>query len=220
MKQIIKDIYRVKYVTPEAGGVNVISLGFLTILLTISDFFMIEKYLKIKKERKLYVLFAIKTIVNILSYILLMWKYSNTVYSYSMLCFISLLSLISIEDVCSMKIDKFLSLALLVIGMITSFFVPGGSFWKIIIFAGIIAMVMYLFSVKSKEAVGKGDVICVTAVALCFTFNNVFSLMIYTLLTCLAFGLIQVAIKKINAKQGMPFVPFIVLGIFLTIIFI
>lgn len=197
-----------------------IGLGILTVLLIFADFFLIEKYLKIKRERKFYVLFTLKVIVNIVSYVLLIWKCSNTAYGYLMMLFISLLALISIEDAIRMKIDKLLSLILLTIGAVTSFFVPYGSFWKNIIFAGIIALVMYLFSVKSKEAVGKGDVICVTAATLCFTFNNVFSLMIYTLLASLVFGLVQLAMKKINTKQGMPFAPFIVLGIFLTLIFI
>ena len=197
-----------------------IGLGILTVLLIIADFFLIEKFLKIKKEKKFYLLFIIKAIINMVYYVLLIWKCSNTVYSYLMMCFISLLALISIEDAISMKIDKLLSLILLAIGTVTSFFVPSGCFWKIIIFAGIIALVMYLFSVKSKEAVGKGDVICVTAATLCFTFNNVFSMMIYTLLASLVFGIVQLAMKKINTKQGMPFAPFIVLGIFLTLIFI
>ena len=119
-----------------------------------------------------------------------------------------------------MNIDKLLSWILLIVGVITSFFVPLGTFWKIIAFSGIIALVMYLFSVKSKESVGKGDVICVTAATLCFSFNNVFSLMIYTLLASLIFGIVQVVMKKINAKEGMPFAPFIVLGILLTLFFV
>ena len=98
------------------GGVKVIGLVILTVLLVIIDFFLLGKYLNLNKEKKFYVLFAVKTIVNILNCTLLLWKCPNTAYSYFMLCFVSILSVISIEDACSMKIDRLLSWSLLAIG--------------------------------------------------------------------------------------------------------
>lgn len=196
-----------------------IILGILTLLLIVADFFLLGKFLKIDKGKKLYILFAVKAIVNIAGCLLLAWKCPNTVYSYMMICFISLLTLISIEDAHTMKIDKLFSWILLALGALTSFSVPDTVFWKVIAFSAVIGLIMYLFSVKSKEAVGKGDVICVMAATMCFSFNNVFSMMIYTLLSSLVFGIIQLIMKKINMKQGMPFVPFLVLGICLTLFF-
>lgn len=194
-----------------------IGLLLLTTVLSATDFFLIKKYLKTGKN--FYMMFTFKVFVNIASCLLLMQKYVNTAYSYFMLCFIWLSALVGVEDMYSMKIDKLLCLILLVVGTSTSFFVPGGKFWEIIAFSGIIAVILYLFSVRSKEAVGKGDVICITAATLCFTFGNVFSFLIYTLFADLVFGLFRLARKKITMKQGMPFVPFMVLGVFLTLMF-
>lgn len=189
------------------------------LILSVLEYFVLDKYFKIEKDKKFYIIYVSGVLANIAATVVLSLKFSDIVYSCLMLVYISLLFVIGSEDILKRRIDAILSLILVLLGIVISFFVPNGVFWKIILFSLIISAVMYLFAVKSNEAVGKGDVICIGAATLCFTFDNVFPLMIYTLIICLVYGLIQLLCKKIDVKQGMPFVPFLVVGMILTLIF-
>lgn len=193
-----------------------IQLSIIALLLTVADYFVLLRYLKVEKNKKFYGLYAAKIMLQG-SAMFVLSRHADTAYNALMMVHLSLLALIAIEDAISMQIDRLLSMLLLALGTVTALFVPGGTAWKIMLFAAVLSGVMYLFSVKSNDAVGKGDVICVGACALCFSFQNVFALMIYTLLSCLLYGTIQVLCKKISAKQGIPFIPFLVIGTMLTI---
>lgn len=188
------------------------------LVMTCAECLVCAKYLKTEKNLKTGVVYGLYTAFSAAAVIVLHLKHPNAVYNYLCVAFLGILKCLALEDMQKTEIDKILSVILLMFGFIIAFFVPSGTAWKIMLFTAILMLLMYLFHIKSKDALGKGDVICIGAATLCFTFENVFSLMIYTLVSCLIYGIIQVLLKKISAKQGIAFVPFLVIGIIMTFI--
>ena len=196
---------------------NIIIISAVSLVLAIVDYFMLTKYLQIKCDRKTLVLLVCGTVLNAITDV---WIVQNKGLAYALLMdiFVNLLIVMGIEDSSSKQIDSKLSVMSLALGIIISFFVPDSDFWKIIVISAVIGLALYLISKKSKEAIGKGDVICITATTLCFSLSNVFACIIYSLLICMIYGVIQLLRKKIDKKQSIPFIPFLILGILVTLI--
>lgn len=152
-------------------------------------------------------------------YVIFVTKNMFSSYSYTLMTFTAVLALIAAEDIETLKIDRIMVCILFAAGTVTAF-CTGGGVWRIMLFSLFLTFILYIFSVKSNESVGKGDALCMGAVSLCFTFNNVFACMIYSLLTCLIFGLIQMVVKRTDKKCRLPFTPFLIIGMIMTICFI
>lgn len=195
-------------------------IGIICCIATViaAGYIVCTKYLKTDKNPKFYVLSAVSGVLVAACGVVMQIKQPNMIYNYLCVVFLGVLSCLAIEDMQGKQVDKILSLVLAVLGMVTAFFVPDYQFWKVILFTVVLTFILYILSIKSGDAVGKGDVICIGAATLCFNFANVFSLMIGTLMMCLIYGIIQIAMKKIDRKQGIAFVPFLMWGMVLTLI--
>ena len=190
------------------------------LFLCITEYFCMRYYLKIPNGKKLYIMCGAGITVLLISVIVPGIKGSVSLYNGMFLTFISILLLLGAEDLQEMQIDKTMLIVLWATGIVTAFTVPEGVVWKILLFSFILTAVIYLISVKSGESVGKGDVFAIGAVSMCFTFNNVFSCMIYSLLPCLVFGIMRVIVKKDDKNQKIPFIPFLVFGMVMNLLFI
>lgn len=186
-------------------------------LISVAEYFLLVKYIKIDVSKRFYVLFCTGCALSEAAAVILQIKQPNLLYNYSIIIFLGLLECLAIEDIVSMKLDRILLYILAFTGIAVSFTVPDAVFWKIILVAATISAVLLIFSVLSKEAVGKGDVICIGAAALCFSFSNAFNMVIYTFFSSLVYGIVKVIMKKMTVKQDMPFIPFLVIGIFITL---
>ncbi len=159
-------------------------------------------------------------VCEIVSAFLLAYKFGLRIYSLLMLVYIAEMCLISVGDIAEHLISRPKIYGLLFTGLMISFFVPGVSFWIPILTAVVIGGALYLVSVKSKEAIGKGDVFCIASTALCFPLSGFFNAVIYTLIAGLIYGLFGVFFKKKGIKQAIPFAPCLVFGIILTLFYI
>lgn len=186
------------------------------IIMCIIEYALIRFQLKFE-HKKLYISIAVAIAAISVFTTVLIIKDVTKIYSYGLLSFFSILLYLAVEDAVTMKIDKIAVIVLLAVGCIVSFCIPDVNIIEVIIFTLILTVVMSILSIKSKEGIGKGDVLCVCALSLCFTMNNVFSCMIYSLLMSMIYSIVQICRKKQNKKTPIPFIPFMVLGMIVTV---
>lgn len=83
------------------------------------------------------------------------------------------------------------------------------------LFAGLTFLLCYIVS---HRQLGGGDVKLSFVMGLYLTGSRIIGTLVYGMLLCLAFSLIQLARKKITMKDGVPLVPFLWIGTLFTLI--
>jgi Flp pilus assembly protein protease CpaA len=121
-------------------------------------------------------------------------------------------------DIKTKTVNQYLVLCLAIIGLIYCFLREDAAFY-IPIFCCIIFFLLSLAANKmSNGQLGFGDVKVITVFALIFSYPNIFTVLIYSLVTCLAYGLFIMIFKKKSLRTEIPFVPFLAIGNFLMIV--
>lgn len=82
------------------------------------------------------------------------------------------------------------------------------------IIGGLIFLVCYLLSGKQ---LGAGDVKLVFVMGLYLTGQRIIGAIFYGTICCCVFSMIQMARKKIGLKDGVPMVPFLYIGVLITL---
>lgn len=81
-----------------------------------------------------------------------------------------------------------------------------------ILFVASIGGGIFMFSIITREAIGKGDAFIITALGQITGPIWVVQIFIWALCFCAVFALIGIAIKKLQVKSRIPFAPFLLAG--------
>lgn len=83
--------------------------------------------------------------------------------------------------------------------------------------AGLLFLIVYLIS---RKGLGGGDVKLMAVSGLYLGFNGVLPTMLYGSVLASLFAIILILVKKIGRKDAIPLVPFLYVGMLLTIFFL
>lgn len=190
---------------------NVILLKLLICIFAIITSFIINYFLFKTDKRKLFVIFMIICIIEIMhsifDYVLF---HTNLVDYIASQLLLSFLFAITFEDVITKKID----IRIIIIYMIV-FVVYRIIFLNLdIIFEGIKGFVFCLVPllipyIIKKELIGFGDVLSVSACGLIIGYPGVFNFLFKTFLLVFLFGLYLLISKKKNIFTEIPLAPFL-----------
>lgn len=91
------------------------------------------------------------------------------------------------------------------------------------IVSGLVALVfagglLLIASLLSKGGVGVGDAKLVACTGLLLGVDKTISVMIISFIASALFGIFSMLFKKLNKKSAMPFAPFVLLGVLLTML--
>ena len=119
--------------------------------------------------------------------------------------------LTSFDDLKTKQVRVFEIVSFAIFGIVLNIVAPLNSMQSIIaaVFVGI---VLYIFSILSKEKIGKGDALIVMVSGLYLGFTNVMILLWISSLLALIFGLITIKKLKVDSNYEIPFVPFLMSG--------
>ena len=84
-----------------------------------------------------------------------------------------------------------------------------------IIFSMIPGVVLFIISLLTKEAIGRGDVYLVCLLGLMIGFDRIFAVLFISMVSCAVFGSICILLKGKDKKDTLPYVPFL-LGAYLA----
>lgn len=122
--------------------------------------------------------------------------------------------------------NRFLLLLLLLWGAVSGVYVildTGngiGLFFQALAGAGVGGLTFLLCYLLSGKQVGAGDVKLAFVMGLYLTGQRIIGAIFYGAVLCCAYSLIQVWRKKLGMKDGVPIVPFLYLGVLITLLII
>ncbi len=76
--------------------------------------------------------------------------------------------------------------------------------------------VLFIISLLTKEAIGRGDVYLVALLGLMTGFERIFAILFISMVSCAALGSMCMLVKGKGKKDTLPYVPFL-LGAYLTL---
>lgn len=122
-----------------------------------------------------------------------------------------LLGLAAVDDIRTKRIRVLELIAFAILGLIIDIVLRPHSFSSI---AGglLVGVAVYIFSVISKEKIGKGDALLVMVASLYLGFINVVVLLWISSIMAAVFGVIYMFKNKKKADMEIPFVPFMLLA--------
>lgn len=124
---------------------------------------------------------------------------------------ILLYGLTSFDDLKTKQVRVFEIVSFGILGIVLNVISPMNSIYSII-GAILVGVVLYIFSVFSKEKIGKGDAMIVMVSGLYLGFTNVMILLWISSLLALIVGLITMKKFKVDSSYEIPFVPFLMSG--------
>ena len=124
---------------------------------------------------------------------------------------ILLYGLTSFDDLKTKQVRVFEIVSFGILGIVLNVISPMNSIYSII-GAILVGVVLYIFSVFSKEKIGKGDAMIVMVSGLYLGFTNVMILLWISSLLALIVGLITMKKLKVDSSYEIPFVPFLMSG--------
>lgn len=146
-------------------------------------------------------------------------KMGITYYALSYMILTAFLSAAAIKDIKERIISNKLILFGLISGVALNllFFDFERIVWGVaaLIFAG---GVLLIASLVSKGGVGIGDAKLVAYTGLLLGVDKTISVMIISFIASALFGIFSMLFKKLNKKSAMPFAPFVLLGVVLTML--
>lgn len=119
--------------------------------------------------------------------------------------------LTSFDDLKTKQVRVFEIVSFAIFGIVLNIVAPLNSMQSIIA-AVLVGIVLYIFSILSKEKIGKGDALIVMVSGLYLGFTNVLILLWISSLLALIFGLITIKKLKVDSNYEIPFVPFLMSG--------
>lgn len=146
-------------------------------------------------------------------------KMGITYYSLSYMILAAFLSAATIKDIKERIIPNKLILFGLISGVVLNVLFPDLEriVWGLaaLVFAG---GVLLITSLVSKGGVGVGDAKLVACTGLLLGIDKTISVMIISFIASALFGILSMLLKKLNKKSAMPFAPFVLLGVLLTML--
>ena len=124
---------------------------------------------------------------------------------------ILLYGLTSFDDLKTKQVRVFEIVSFGILGIVLNVISPMNSIYSII-GAILVGVVLYIFSVFSKEKIGMGDAMIVMVSGLYLGFTNVMILLWISSLLALIVGLITMKKFKVDSSYEIPFVPFLMSG--------
>ena len=122
------------------------------------------------------------------------------------------------DDVRSKKVRVIEIIIFGIVGLIIDFSIRPYSFLSIL--GGVmVGLMVYLFSVLTKEKIGKGDAFVVMVTGLYLGFQNTLLLVWLSTILAAVIGSIIIRKNNVNTDFEIPFVPFLLMG-YLIIYFI
>lgn len=197
-------------------NIMALSVSLIMSVFTIICFFRI-KDLKIYKLKPIIIYLTI-IVLNISLSIFAYKELSYLPYFISSLILINLLLIIAVIDYKTKSIPDCFLLIMLVMGLVTIFFIPQVEFYNPLITAVFLGLIMFLINKKSKNALGMGDVKLLGILALFFGFQKVIEIIFLSLVMGLIFGLFVMIKNKQNLKTELPFIPFVFLSVLISLL--
>ncbi len=111
-------------------------------------------------------------------------------------------------------------------GLVIIGFIVGGSFAffdpKISIVSAVVAMasaglLLWIISILSKGGLGMGDIKLFACVGLFLGIEKIFSAIMYAAILSGVVGILLLAVNFSNRKEAIPFAPFILFGVMITL---
>ena len=122
------------------------------------------------------------------------------------------------DDLRSKKVRVIEIIIFGIVGLIIDFSIRPFSFLSIL--GGVmVGLMVYLFSVLTKEKIGKGDAFVVMVTGLYLGFQNTLLLVWLSTILAAVIGSIIIRKNNVNTDFEIPFVPFLLMG-YLIIYFI
>lgn len=117
------------------------------------------------------------------------------------------------DDVRSKKVRVIEIIIFGIVGLIIDFSIRPYSFLSIL--GGVmVGLMVYLFSVLTKEKIGKGDALVVMVTGLYLGFQNTLLLVWLSTILAAVIGSIIIRKNNVNTDFEIPFVPFLLMGYF------
>ncbi len=117
------------------------------------------------------------------------------------------------DDVRSKKVRVIEIIIFGIVGLIIDFSIRPYSFLSIL--GGVmVGLMVYLFSVLTKEKIGKGDALVVIVTGLYLGFQNTLLLVWLSTILAAVIGSIIIRKNNVNTDFEIPFVPFLLMGYF------
>ena len=88
-----------------------------------------------------------------------------------------------------------------------------------IICALIPGIILFVISILTGEAIGRGDVYVIGLLGLMIGFDGIFAVLFVSMISCALFGIIYMAVTGKGRKETLPYIPFL-LGAYLVILFL
>ena len=82
-----------------------------------------------------------------------------------------------------------------------------------------ISAILFAVSIITKEAIGRGDVWILLTLTGILNGEGVLEILFTALFICSVFSIVMLATKKMKMKNALPFVPFLLIGNVLWILF-
>lgn len=119
---------------------------------------------------------------------------------------------ISYTDIKTRIIEPKLNIGIIVISIIFAFFRTDMAFYNPIITGTVMFLILKVMHKLSKQQIGDGDVKLMVAYSVVYGFSKIISVLFYSLLSCLIFGIVIMIVRKKNMKLELPFAPFMFCG--------
>jgi len=183
------------------------------VLLSICNVFMIKKM-----NFKNFIYYAVGAVVLNIAYVIATSCTSSISLSNIFELFsINMLMYLAICDINEGEMYVVAFAVYAAVGVVASFF---GNFIPIILFSVIVFGILFLMQKKSKSGMGMGDVYAISCMALFCNISEAMSIVMFSLLLSLVYGIIYSLFKRVSGKTLMiKYVPFLFVVTYLMKLF-
>lgn len=82
----------------------------------------------------------------------------------------------------------------------------------------VIALMIVLVKKVFKQKIGMGDLKLLAALSITYGYAGMINVLFFSIIIAMLYGIVMMILKKKNKNSEIPFVPFVSLGCFLTVI--
>lgn len=127
---------------------------------------------------------------------------------------IAFLAFFTYEDIKSRKVSNIVVIIMAAAGLLLVCVTASwDSISKSLICSAVTGAAAFLTEILSRGGLGRGDVLILTAVGLYIGGWSMFLIVFISLLALCIFSLVGLALRKVNLKSKLPFIPFLLVGV-------